>query len=208
MGVEPMQVGAIIKSKRQEQGLTQEQVAACLGVSAPAVNKWEKGVCYPDITLLAPLARLLRIDLNTLLSFNQELTDREIGEFINWAAQAIPTDGYDKVFECCMDRIREYPTCDKLMLNLALVLMGTLHMYTVLPDKQQYEDKLNRLYEHCANSADTSISQQAISLLVSRYIQQQDYAQAQSYLDMLPEVRYDKSQLQGSLSAVLCRAAG
>ena len=38
-----MKINEMIKQKRIEQKLTQEQVAKYLGVSAPAVNKWEKG---------------------------------------------------------------------------------------------------------------------------------------------------------------------
>lgn len=38
-----MRINEIIKEKRSEQGLTQEQVAEYLGVSTPAVNKWERG---------------------------------------------------------------------------------------------------------------------------------------------------------------------
>lgn len=38
-----MKVGAIIREKRKEQCLTQEQLANLLGVSATAVHKWEKG---------------------------------------------------------------------------------------------------------------------------------------------------------------------
>lgn len=64
-----MRIHEIIREKRLEQKMTQEQLAEKLGVSAPAVNKWEKGVSYPDITILPPLARLLGVDLNTLLSF-------------------------------------------------------------------------------------------------------------------------------------------
>ena len=64
-----MQIHQIIREKRKALGLTQEQVAERLGVSTPAVNKWEKGSTYPDITLLPALARLLETDLNTLLSF-------------------------------------------------------------------------------------------------------------------------------------------
>ena len=78
-----MKINEIIKKKRQEQNLTQENVAKYLGVSTPAVNKWEKGVFYPDITLLPALARLLKTDLNTLLSFKEDLTDNEIGNFAN-----------------------------------------------------------------------------------------------------------------------------
>ena len=53
-------------------------MAQALGVSGPAVNKWERGACCPDLALLAPLARLLDTDLNTLLSFREELTGVEI----------------------------------------------------------------------------------------------------------------------------------
>ena len=39
-----MEIGSVIREKRTAQGLTQEQVATALGVSAPAVSKWERGV--------------------------------------------------------------------------------------------------------------------------------------------------------------------
>ena len=61
-----MKINDIIKKKRITLGMTQEQVADYLGVSTPAVNKWEKGGYYPDITLLPALARLLKVDLNRL----------------------------------------------------------------------------------------------------------------------------------------------
>lgn len=35
-------IGEIIKEKRKNLKLTQEQVAEYLGVTTPAVNKWEK----------------------------------------------------------------------------------------------------------------------------------------------------------------------
>ena len=38
-----MKLSANIRRLRKERGLTQEQVAQALGVSAPAVNKWERG---------------------------------------------------------------------------------------------------------------------------------------------------------------------
>lgn len=41
-----MKIGEIIKTRRKELGLTQEQIAGFLGVTAPAVHKWEKGVSH------------------------------------------------------------------------------------------------------------------------------------------------------------------
>ncbi len=60
-----MKINEIIRERRLAKGLTQEQLATFLGVTAPAVNKWEKGTSYPDITLLPTLARVLDTDLNT-----------------------------------------------------------------------------------------------------------------------------------------------
>lgn len=38
-----MKINEIIREKRKALALTQEQIAEYLGVSTPAVNKWEKG---------------------------------------------------------------------------------------------------------------------------------------------------------------------
>ena len=62
-------IGDVIHDKRKELGLTQAQLAERLGVTAPEVNRQEKGLGYPDVTLLAPLARLLNTDMNELFVF-------------------------------------------------------------------------------------------------------------------------------------------
>lgn len=54
-----LKIGKRIQDLRKQKGLTQEQVAAALNISAAAVSKWETDTTYPDITILNPLARLL-----------------------------------------------------------------------------------------------------------------------------------------------------
>ena len=41
-----MKINDIIRQKRLEKGFTQEQVANYLGVTTPAVSKWETGVSH------------------------------------------------------------------------------------------------------------------------------------------------------------------
>lgn len=77
-----MEMREVIRQYRKKKGLTQEELANRLGVTAPAVNKWEKGHSHPDILLLAPIARLLDISLDTLFSFEKELTITEINQII------------------------------------------------------------------------------------------------------------------------------
>jgi transcriptional regulator with XRE-family HTH domain len=52
-----MQIGEVIRKYRKERNLTQEEMANRLGVTAPAVNKWENANSLPDVLLLAPIAR-------------------------------------------------------------------------------------------------------------------------------------------------------
>lgn len=41
-----MTIGNVIKKCRKKKGMTQEEMASHLGVTAPAVNKWERGVSH------------------------------------------------------------------------------------------------------------------------------------------------------------------
>ncbi|MZL81415.1 helix-turn-helix domain-containing protein [Bittarella massiliensis] len=41
-----LKIGETILRLRRERGLTQEQLAAAVGVSPPAVSKWERGVSH------------------------------------------------------------------------------------------------------------------------------------------------------------------
>ena len=100
-----MKIHQIIREKRKALSLTQEQIANSLGVSTPAVNKWEKGITYPDITLLPPLARLLKTDLNTLLSFQDDLSDAEIVSFVNEVDRTVRDKDYDTAFKLAMEKI-------------------------------------------------------------------------------------------------------
>ena len=124
-----MKLHEIIRTRRQALGLTQEQLAQKLGVSAPAVNKWERDLNYPDITLLPALARALGVDLNTLLSFQEDLTEEEIWTFLNQLFEANKTNGCGAAFALAEEKLREYPNSDKLAYNAAGMLGGILALY-------------------------------------------------------------------------------
>ena len=51
-----------LKRLRIERGLTQEALAARIGVARPAVARWETGVRKPQLSTLARIAEALDID--------------------------------------------------------------------------------------------------------------------------------------------------
>ena len=57
--LDKQQLGAFIAENRKRQGLTQQQLAQILHITDKAVSKWERGLSYPDVTLLQPLAAAL-----------------------------------------------------------------------------------------------------------------------------------------------------
>jgi tellurite methyltransferase len=63
--------GDTIKVLRAQHGLTQEQLANRLNVSAPAVSKWERGESFPDVTLIPALAAELGVSTDKLFGIDQ-----------------------------------------------------------------------------------------------------------------------------------------
>lgn len=62
-----MNLGNNISEKRKAKGMTQEELAANLGVSPQAVSKWENNLSCPDISLLPDISKLFGISVDELL---------------------------------------------------------------------------------------------------------------------------------------------
>lgn len=74
-----MSLSQNIKKLRLRKNLTQEQLAAALGISAQAVSKWETSDTYPDGSLLVPLANELNVSLDKLFG-NEVVTMEDIAD--------------------------------------------------------------------------------------------------------------------------------
>lgn len=60
--------GSTIKILREKQHMTQSQLAMKLCVSDKTISKWETGRGLPDISLIEPLASILKVSIPELLS--------------------------------------------------------------------------------------------------------------------------------------------
>lgn len=59
--------GKFIAKKRKAMNMTQNELAKKLHITDKAVSKWERGLSFPDISILIPLAEILNISLYDLL---------------------------------------------------------------------------------------------------------------------------------------------
>lgn len=62
-----MHLGNKILELRKQKNITQEELAAALGVTAAAVSKWEKNYTLPDILMLSALADFFAVTTDELL---------------------------------------------------------------------------------------------------------------------------------------------
>lgn len=62
-----IRIGECILNYRKQHGLTQSEFGELLGVSAQAVSKWERELCYPDIFLLPDISNLIGISLDEMM---------------------------------------------------------------------------------------------------------------------------------------------
>ena len=195
-----MTLGKVIRKYRKVRNLTQEEMAKRLGVTATAVNKWENEKSYPDITLLAPIARLLDINLETLLSFQEDLTDQEIHEIVYKADQKFKTESYEEVFQWAKKILEQYPNCQQLMLDLAVILDAQCMIQKVLKEAE-YEEYCCSLYIRALDSSDESIRMRAADSLVGFYMRKKEYEKAEKYLEYFSPQNPEKKRKQAQIYA-------
>lgn len=176
-----MNIGSVIKKYRKEAGYTQEEMANRLGVTTPAVNKWENGNSKPDIELLSPIARLLHISLDTLLSFQEKLTDFEIGEFIQKMEKMFSEEGYEKTYQWAVNTIKKYPNCNLLIWQIA-VMLDSRRIIGECDNPDKYDEQINAWYEIALNDEEEKIQHHAADSLFGFYLRKKDYAMAEKYL--------------------------
>jgi transcriptional regulator with XRE-family HTH domain len=176
-----MQLGDVIRKYRKDKNMTQEEMAKRLGVTAPAVNKWENGNSFPDITLLSPIARLLHIPLDTLLSHEQELSDAKANRLVEEANERLKTEPYDDVFQWMKQRLAEYPNSHFLILWMARIFDSQRQMMG-LADGEKYDAYISDCYKRVLESENEGLRSAAAESLYYFYMNQKDYKQAEDCL--------------------------
>lgn len=162
--------------------MTQEEMATILGVTTPAVNKWERGNTLPDVALLAPIARLLSISTDELLSYKDNLTDEEINQYLLMVQENLETKDFHDLFLSVKKKIGKYPNSEKLIWQAAIILDSRLIVSDII-EKDNYKNTILQWYERCLDSVDERIRKEAADSLFHAYIRKENYDKAAHYLE-------------------------
>ena len=101
------EIGAVIAKLRKSKGVTQEELANYVGVSAQAVSKWENGG-VPDTELLPKIADYFNVSIDAL--FQRAFSDySDIQNTLVNRIKAVPmSERFNIVFDRCWDMERAF----------------------------------------------------------------------------------------------------
>ena len=165
VSVKELQLGHILSEHRRRRGMTQEELAACLGVSKAAVSKWETGTSYPDITQLPRLAALFRISIDDLLGYQPQLSRKELRSLRRRLSEAFATRPFAEAAENCREAVRQYPACIPLLFQAASLLIN--HAALAEGPEQQagiVEEAMPLFIQVKQESSDPNLSREALQM--------------------------------------------
>lgn len=118
-----IQLGIRIKELRLKEGRTQEALALALGITAQAVSRWEKAICYPDMEMIPSLANYFGVSIDELFGYDNERSKKADALEAKIRDMIRQNNGKDVSMDACITLAREalieFPGNDKLTYALA-----------------------------------------------------------------------------------------
>lgn len=195
-----IKIGKVIQRLRKERNLTQEQLAKFIGVSTPAVSKWESGNSYPDIELLPLLADFFNVSIDKLLNYKIDLSEEEVMKIYKELESGFARIEIDLSTEEPKEEFRQDLESVKKLSNmyiekypksylLKLRICSLYQMYSYKFGKSELNDRvketMNILEDIVRNTDDIQIKETALIILSNAYCMLEDYEKAELYLNMI-----------------------
>ncbi len=184
-------IGQKIKELRKINDLTQEKLADYLCVSCQAVSKWECGVSSPDLSLIGPLTKLLRVSADELLGLDKPIADERHAELTAMIGETWKTaqDGdLEKRYQLLKTAIEEYPGDMKFLNDFA---WATAMRSFSFEDNETYrtaQEEAIRLFARVIEDcSDRDIRCSAIGGIVQHLGFCGRYDEAKAYAELYPD---------------------
>jgi transcriptional regulator with XRE-family HTH domain len=190
-------IGENISLFRKLRGLTQEQLGRLVGVSTPAVSKWETGVSLPDLMLLSPIARALGTNPDTLLDYQRRLDEKAANALVEEVGAFMRAGDSTKAVVRMRELLLQYPDNPALQFPFAAMLVG-------LPsDNKEQADEYRAfgktLLETVLAGDEVRLHNAAAYLLAGQCVQDGEYDRAETLLARFDQAMPDVLTLKATL---------
>lgn len=134
-------IAKTILLKRKERKITQDELAAHIGVSKAAISKWETGQSYPDITLLPILASYFDVSIDELIGYKPQLELEQIKDLYKRLCTDFVSKPFEYVILECEELIKTYYSCFPLLHRVGLLFVN----HSMLASNPEETARLNKL---------------------------------------------------------------
>ena len=139
--------------------------------------------------------------MNKLFSFREELTEKEIGQFVNELLE-VSLESIAKAFEMAASKIQEYPHCDQLIYKIAVVLNAALTLSDLNDEERtEYNTVIIEWLERTVDSQDDRVRNSSVFMLATKYVQMEKYEEANVFLNKIPDTVIDATIMRTSVLA-------
>ena len=144
-------IAEFIKNKRKEKNLTQKELASKLGVTDKAISKWERGLGFPDISLLEELSNELDISILEIIKGEKIENDINKDETENFIKSTI-TITKDETNRKKKELINKILTFIIYGTSLLLIILNIIQIHNLNKeytyefyegDKKYFDDKFD-----------------------------------------------------------------
>lgn len=117
-------IAKVIADKRREKGMTQEELAAHMGVTKASVSKWETGLSYPDILFLPRLAAFFNLSIDELLCYTPQMTKEDIRKLYHEMSLSFTNQPFSEAKKKSKEVIDRYYSCYPLLVQMAILYIN------------------------------------------------------------------------------------
>ena len=186
-----MDMGGTIRALRKQKGVSQEQLAQHLGVSAQAVSKWETAVTMPDVALIPAIADWFGVSCDELFGFDAMETENKVMEVCH-RAQALRHGDPAAAEAVLREGLKHWPGNELLLNNL-------LYVIPVPERREELIDLARTLAEGAVKYDDARFD--AWRILAENYSAMGELGRARDAIEHIPGIYFSVLELKAQLLA-------
>ncbi len=158
-------LGRVLIENRHKRGITQDELAAYMGVSKAAVSKWETGSTYPDIAFLPQLARFFNISIDELMGYEPQMEKEEIRKLYRQLSLDFASEPYHEVVGHCQEIVKKYYSCFPLLYQIGSLYVNHRMLAPTQKEAERLLEEAIHLFKRVkAETDDVDLAKQALNM--------------------------------------------
>ena len=181
-------ISSVIRKFRREMNITQEELAAAVGVTYQSVSRWENGQAYPDMELIPKIAQYFDISTDILFGTDKDSVSTRLESHYKKIYEA--QNDYEEFYQACKTAYDEFPKEYSFGIWLCRCYIEN--------QTRPYEEHLDEIRDICKNIMDNCTSEDYRIEAMDKIIIAEDEEHLGTWLDMTPSWKACKEVLLAS----------